>query len=109
MSTMSFIFIFFRLMGRTNVVYTGVAVKYGDKTLKFTEAAEVVFGKFTDKEILAYVESGEPMDKAGAYGIQNLGSTLIEKINGDFYTVMGLPLYRLACELKNLYETNNNE
>lgn len=48
-------------MGRTNVVYTGVAIKYGDVIHKFTETAEVTFGKFSDTEILAYVESGEPM------------------------------------------------
>lgn len=118
-------------MGRTNVVYTGVAIKYGDQIHKFTEKTEVTFGKFDDAHIRAYVETGEPMwveanfkfdfrwnnigswsfvgrDKAGAYGIQHIGSTLIESINGDFYTVMGLPLYRLARELRKLYDENNN-
>lgn len=117
-------------MGRTNVVYTGVAIKYGDKIHKFSETTDVTFGHFDDTHIQAYVDTGEPMwvhaiqfhvlvndniltllsyrDKAGGYGIQHIGSTLIERINGDYYSVMGLPLYRLARELRKLYEENNN-
>ena len=59
----------------------------------------VTFRELSDQEIKAYVKSGEPMDKAGAYGIQGLGALLVEKIDGDFYNVVGLPVSRLAEEL----------
>ena len=63
-----------------------------------TEAEEtaVFFRKATKEELLSYIRSGEPMDKAGSYGIQGLGSLLVEKIDGDFFNVMGLPLLRLS-------------
>ena len=59
----------------------------------------MTFRELSDEEIKAYVKSGEPMDKAGAYGIQGLGALLVEKIDGDFYNVVGLPVSRLAEEL----------
>ncbi|XP_031636838.1 uncharacterized protein LOC116349500 [Contarinia nasturtii] len=93
-----------KLNGKTNVVFTGVAIKYGDHIEKFTESTEVQFGKLTTEQIQAYVDTGEPLDKAGSYGIQHIGSTLVERINGDFFTVIGLPVYRLSFTLHKLYK-----
>lgn len=85
-----------RLSSREHRVYTGVTVRRG--TLRATEhqRTDVRFRPLTDDEISAYVATGEPMDKAGAYGIQGLGSMLVEGISGDFYNVMGLPVCRLG-------------
>lgn len=86
-------------------MYTGVVIKLGDdKVVKFTETADVYFGAATDEQIKAYVDTGEPLDKAGGYGIQGVGGTMIEKIDGDYFTVMGLPLYRISCELCRLFD-----
>lgn len=94
----------FRLIGRKNTVFTGVVIKLGDgKVIKFTEKADVYFGKATDAQIKAYVDTGEPLDKAGAYGIQGVGGTMIERIDGDYFTVMGFPLYRISFELCKLF------
>lgn len=82
-----------------HIVYTGVVLKHNDKIIKFTEAAKVFFGKATSEQIQAYVDTDEPLDKAGGYGIQGTGGTLIEKIEGDYFCVMGLPLYRLSVEI----------
>ena len=79
------------LCGRTHTVYTGVALLKQGRARIFHQTAEVTFYILTEEEIQAYIASGEPMDKAGAYGIQGRGSALVEKINGDFYAVMGLP------------------
>lgn len=72
--------------------------------VKFTESADVFFGQATDDQIRGYVATGEPLDKAGGYGIQGVGGTMIEKINGDYFTVMGFPLYRISCELCKLFD-----
>ena len=83
------------LSGRSHRVITGVWVcgpKGGDG---FADAAEVTFYPLTREEIAAYIATGEPMDKAGAYGIQGKGMALVRGIAGDFYTVMGLPGARL--------------
>ncbi|MBO5340502.1 MAG: septum formation protein Maf [Oscillospiraceae bacterium] len=88
------------LSGRTHTVYTGVTVRRGDMEITEHEATEVIFRPLTREEILAYVDSGEPMDKAGAYGIQGLGCLLVEGIRGDYYNVMGLPVCRLALMLR---------
>ncbi|MCF0228082.1 MAG: septum formation inhibitor Maf [Parasporobacterium sp.] len=85
------------LSGRTHAVYTGVTVfdtKY-DKILSFCEKTEVKFYDISKNEIISYIETGEPMDKAGAYGIQGLGVFLVERINGDYNNVVGLPVSRL--------------
>lgn len=92
--------------GKTHTVYTGVTVIYkkksGDAEKTFADKAEVTVDEMTNCEIKAYVETGEPMDKAGAYGIQGAFCKYIPKINGDFYTVMGLPIsktYRCIKEM----------
>lgn len=88
------------LSGRTHTVYTGVTVRQGEKELTQHEATHVVFRPLTDAEIAAYVDTGEPMDKAGAYGIQGRGCVLVEGIQGDYYNVMGLPVCRLGLMLR---------
>ena len=90
-----------RLSGRTHVVVTGVYVAFSGGGFGFSERTEVEFRRLREEEIADYVASGEPMDKAGAYGIQGVGSTLVRRINGDFYNVMGLPVARLKEELFN--------
>ncbi|KXJ74398.1 hypothetical protein RP20_CCG013715 [Aedes albopictus] len=91
------------LMGRQHIVYTGVVIKYHDREVKFTEACKVHFGKATAEQIQAYVDTGEPLDKAGGYGIQGIGGTFVEKIEGDYFTVVGLPLYRISAEMCKLF------
>ncbi len=88
----------FRLSGKSHYVYTGFcAVKCtGMEAAGGCKKTEVRFKSLSSEEIDAYVASGEPMDKAGAYGIQGLGSLLIEGINGDYFTVVGLPLCALG-------------
>ena len=88
------------LSGREHTVHTGVAVIKDGLKLSATENAQVFFREMTDDEIRTYIKTGEPMDKAGAYGIQGLGGVFIEKIYGDFFTVMGLPMCRLYSMLK---------
>ncbi len=78
------------LSGRTHTVFTGVTV-IGKETLTQVSRTDVTFAELTDAELDSYVKTLEPMDKAGAYGIQGRGAMLIEKIEGDFFTVMGLP------------------
>lgn len=83
------------LSGRTHQVYTGVCLVYGCEQRIFHSSADVSFAKMSEREINWYVATGEPMDKAGAYGIQGYGSRFVKSINGDFFTVMGLPLNAL--------------
>ena len=88
------------LSGKTHSVITAVAVARNGKILKaFAEETQVEFYPLSEKEIEEYIKTGEPMDKAGAYGIQGKGALLIKKINGDYYNVMGLPVARLLREL----------
>ena len=92
-----------QLSGRTHEVFTGVCLALPAPGMEnaFVSRAQVTFAPLSEDEILAYVASGEPADKAGAYGIQGLGARFIERINGDYYTVMGLPvcgLYHLMRE-----------
>ncbi|MCL2235799.1 MAG: Maf family protein [Defluviitaleaceae bacterium] len=87
------------LEGRKHTVYTGVAIIKGGVVKSFVESADVFFRPLTDAEIYAYIDTGEPFDKAGGYGIQGRGALLVEGIEGDFYTVMGLPLCRLFLHL----------
>ena len=91
-----------RLSGRTHKVITGCAVFYKDKMVSFSQTTLVVFYPLSDKEIEDYVKTGEPMDKAGAYGIQGLGAMLVKGIKGDFYNVIGLPVAQLKRELEKL-------
>ena len=86
-----------RLSGRVHTVFTGVCVIFEDGSSEnFAESTEVEFYPLTDKEIKDYIVTGEPMDKAGAYGIQEKGALLVKGIVGDFYNVMGLPIGRLS-------------
>lgn len=89
-----------RLSSAEHSVFTGVTVIKCDLTKSFFVETKVKFYDLTDSEIDAYVETGEPMDKAGAYGIQGRGSLLVEKIDGDYFNVVGLPVSRLNQELK---------
>ncbi len=91
-----------RLSGREHTVYTGVCISAHGKETVFSEATKVKFFDLTDKEIADYVLSGEPMDKAGAYGIQGLGCTLVEGIGGDYFNVVGLPVARVVREIKKI-------
>lgn len=89
------------LSGRSHYVYTGISIverKDGktERSLCDYVKTEVRFGRITDKIIDAYVATGEPLDKAGAYGIQEKGSVLVESIVGDYFNVVGLPVYRLS-------------
>ena len=84
------------LQGRHHTVCTGVTVRQGDRVLTESESTEVYFRTASQAELRGYIATGEPMDKAGAYGIQGLGALLVEKINGDFFNVMGLPVLRLS-------------
>lgn len=95
------------LSGCTHEVFTGVAVYLSDgKTVRehicFSERTEVHVHALSDGEILSYVKSGEPMDKAGAYGIQGLASKFIDGISGDYFNVVGLPVAHLYQEIKEL-------
>lgn len=88
------------LSGRAHTVHTGVAIVDGTSSDVFVSSTEVVFWDLTDEEIDSYVASGEPRDKAGAYGIQGLGRMLVKEIHGDYYTVVGLPVAWLARRLR---------
>ena len=88
------------MTSRAHTVYTGVAVIRGAQTRTHAEATDVHFRALTDAEIAGYIATGEPMDKAGAYGIQGKGSLLISGIDGDFFNVMGLPVCALGQMLK---------
>lgn len=90
------------LSGQTHTVYTGVCCTYHGFSRSFCEGTEVEFYPLTEEEIDWYLDTGEPFDKAGAYGIQGYGATLVKRICGDFYNVMGLPVARLKKELQNL-------
>ena len=83
------------LSGCDHQVMTGITVLQGDRVLTHTEITDVHFRELTDSEIRAYVATGEPMDKAGAYGIQGGAALFAEKLAGDYYNVMGLPVCRL--------------
>ncbi len=85
-----------RLSGRTHTVFTAVAVTHAGRTLSGVESVSVTFRAMDAARIAAYVDTGEPMDKAGSYGIQGFGATNVERIDGDYFAVMGLPLGRMV-------------
>ena len=91
-----------QLSGREHTVITAVAVARGKKLRSAIEEVRVKFRRLHDDEIKAYVATGEPMDKAGAYGIQGYGATIVECIEGDYFAVMGLPLARLTSLMRDL-------
>ncbi|KAL5011886.1 hypothetical protein ScPMuIL_010437 [Solemya velum] len=104
-----------RFSGRQHTVYTGLVLATpesnpgpnGDKfrVSKFYESTDVIMAQMTPELIRQYIATGEPMDKAGGYGIQGLGGTLVAGIKGDYFNVMGFPLHRFAKELVQIYES----
>ena len=90
------------LSGREHTVTTAVAVSRGKKLRSAVEEVSVRFRRLRDDEIEAYIATGEPMDKAGAYGIQGYGATIVERIEGDYFAVMGLPIVRLVGLLRDV-------
>jgi len=94
------------LQGRCHTVYTGVAVLRVDAGVIsqqiFVETANVYFRELMDEEILAYINTGEPFDKAGAYGVQDRGALLVDRVDGDYFTVVGLPVARLGVALREM-------
>ncbi len=91
-----------RLSGREHTVHTAVAVAHGGTVRSAVETVRVRFRPLTEAQIAAYVATGEPMDKAGAYGIQGYGATIVERIEGDYFAVMGLPLGLLVSLVQDL-------
>lgn len=85
------------LSGRSHTVMTAVAVSYRGKTVSSVEIVDVTFRPLAEDEIRNYVATGEPMDKAGSYGIQGYGATIVRRIDGDYFAVMGLSLVRLVA------------
>ena len=88
------------LSNNTHEVVTGVTILKDDKVEIFSEIAFVTFSELTEEEIDEYIKTNEPMDKAGAYAIQGIGAKFIKSIQGDFYTIMGLPINQLYQRLK---------
>lgn len=88
------------LSGRVHKVVTGCCIAEGEEVRTFSEETKVEFFDLTDEEIRAYAKTDEPMDKAGAYGIQGRGSLFVKGIKGDYFNVVGLPVARLYRELK---------
>lgn len=88
------------LQGRHHTVCTGVTVRQGERLLTAAETTDVYFRPATESELRAYIATGEPMDKAGAYGVQGKGGLLVQRIDGDFFNVMGLPLVLLHSMLR---------
>lgn len=90
------------LSGRDHQVMTGMTVLRGDRCLVCTEITDIHFRDLTDREIDAYIRTGEPMDKAGSYGIQGGAALFAERLVGDYYNVMGLPVCRLGQLLREI-------
>ena len=88
------------LSGQTHSILTGCSLYYGKQTTVFTTETLVTFYPLSDAEIEAYLDTGEPFDKAGAYGIQGKGSLLVKEIEGDYFNVVGLPVAGLSRQLK---------
>ena len=95
------------LSGRAHRVVTGVCLRRGEAERVFDRETLVRFYRLSEEEIEAYVRSGEPMDKAGAYGIQGRGALLVEGITGDYFNVVGLPVAQLVRELKAFIKDNS--
>lgn len=89
-----------KLQGKDHLVVTGCCITDGTHKREFSVTSRVFFYPLSDEDIRDYIATGEPMDKAGAYGIQGKGSLLIEKIQGDYFNIVGLPLSALTRELK---------
>ncbi|MDB4878043.1 MAG: maf [Gemmatimonadetes bacterium] len=85
-----------RLSGRSHVVMTGVAVRYDGRLVSELVEVGVTFRVLSEGDVQRYIDTGEPMDKAGAYGIQGFGATIVDRVDGDYFAVMGLSLARLV-------------
>ena len=92
------------LSGTTHKVVSGIAVCYGGKTAVSHEVTEVTFRPLSESEINAYIDTGEPFDKAGSYGLQDKASVFVEKINGDYFNVVGLPVFRMFRLIKEHFD-----
>ena len=90
------------LSGRDHQVMTGLTALRGEKLLSCTEVTDIHFRDLTEREIESYIRTGEPMDKAGAYGIQGGAALFAERLSGDYFNVVGLPVCRLGKLLKEL-------
>lgn len=86
--------------GRTHAVHTAVAISHGGRTVSAVESVGVTFHPLSDRDISAYIETGEPMDEAGAYGIQGYGATIVKRVEGDYFSVMGLGLRCVVAMLE---------
>jgi len=91
-----------RLSGRSHTVITAVAARWRGRLVSAVEEVSVGFRALSEEDIRAYIATGEPIDKAGAYGIQGFGATIVERVDGDYFAVMGLPLNRLTRLLESL-------
>ncbi len=98
-----------KLSGKEHEVITGVCLAVGKQKTVFHSVSKVKFYELSETEIRHYVLTGEPMDKAGAYGIQGRGCTLVEKIEGDYFNIVGLPVARVAREIKKLEKSLKTE
>jgi septum formation protein len=92
------------LSGEPHYVHTGISVIMNGKEINLTDSAKVFFREIDQDELDAYIESKEPFDKAGAYGIQGKAGAFVERIEGDFYSIMGLPICAVTKALKELNE-----
>ena len=92
------------LSGRSHQVMTGLTVKRGGRTISCTEITDIRFRNLSDQEILDYIATKEPMDKAGSYGIQGGAAVFAEHLEGDYYNVMGLPVCKLYKILRGMME-----
>jgi len=90
------------LSGATHTVFTGMACAFNGRVKSAIDEVSVTFRNLSDDELHAYIATGEPMDKAGAYGIQGYGATIVQRIEGDYFAVMGLSLVRLVDVMKQL-------
>ena len=88
------------LQGRKHTVCTGVTVRQGERSITESESTAVFFRPASEAELRNYIATGEPLDKAGAYGVQGRGALLVERLEGDFFNVMGLPVLRLSRMLE---------
>ena len=98
-----------RLSGKAHKVTSGIALLTDTRTVTAYEETEVRFSALSEAEIDRYVKSGEPMDKAGAYAVQGLASVWIEGLSGDYFNVVGLPVYRLNVTLREFVGVSLNE
>lgn len=94
------------LSGNVHLVHTGISVIYGDKEINLTDTSKVYFRPILNTELIDYVDSGAPYDKAGAYGIQGKAGAFVERIEGDFFSIMGLPICAVTKALNSLTESN---